>query len=178
MKLPRLARKALSGGMSPMKLGFQIGKVVFFTEKLKYTIGQAEFQFLSRIGREVLRSSNRSMLGVGDKRLKKYWENGGVVPPSKPGKPPRARKGFFKTYNRYGYWAEQHAVVIGPMKLRGGWYDKQTKPGPGLQEKGGASYVPAWKTRAVFPKRPYMGPALDRTMRRVRSGRIRLRLRK
>lgn len=178
MKLPRLATKTLRGGMSPVSLVWQGTKIVFFTEKLKFTIGEAEFQFLERVGREVQRSANRSMLSATDKRLRHYWENGSPVPPARPGKPPRARKGLFKKHMLYGYDPSAHAVVIGPKKLRGGWYDRQTIPGPGLQELGGSSYVPAWKVKRVFPKRPFMGPALERTMRRVRGGRLRFRLRK
>lgn len=163
--------------MSPISLGVQAIKIQFFTGELRYSMQEGEYQFLMRVGREIHRSSNRSMLNVGDKRLKKYWEFGGEVPPAKPGKPPRARKGLLKTQNRYGYWAQEHAVVIGPRLIKGGGYGRQPYPAPGLEEHGGTTYIPTIKKRAHYPARPYMRPAHDRTMARVASGRIKLRLR-
>lgn len=77
------------------------------------------------------------------------------------GSPPHSRLGLLK--NQMFFALEANTVVCGPAKLSG--RRPQSRPAPEVLEVGGS--VTHDGHTAVFVKRPFMKPALDRNIRKI-----------
>lgn len=122
---------------------------------------RARKKSLSKAGAFVSTTARRSI-----KRRKK---------PSWPGQPPHAHSSSEPNLKTilFGWDRANDGVVIGPIELRSRETDRTA---PDLHEHGGSTairrkvrrYVNGTKVtlvkndRAYFPRRPFMGPALDR----------------
>lgn len=155
-----------------MDLTFKAKKFFFDRLKVQAQIGQRRARFLRNAGSYTQRTAQRSMRRVGKKGK-----------PSAPGTPPKwhgdANFSLRKIY--YVYDRLIDGMLVGPIIGN----SKQRPTVPELQEKGGEQLIreklvgnkwvpygrkrprpgqPTRKRRATYPARPYMVPALQKTM--------------
>jgi hypothetical protein len=114
---------------------------------------------LSKFGAYVRSDAKRSIRKAA--QGKKGWSK-----PSKPGTPPRSRIGTLKQHIYFAYEPTKRNVVIGPALLARARTDNLV-----MLEHGGQRQMtlPTYgnqkvTTRAKYPARPFMRPALERNM--------------
>ncbi|HUU96241.1 MAG TPA: hypothetical protein VM487_10910 [Phycisphaerae bacterium] len=140
---------------------FDYGKMFFDSKAVISRVDKATRRVFSRFGAFVRNTARKSIRKVsGKKKL-----------PSRPGQPPKSRKGHLKRFILFGYDAGRRSVVIGPKALG-------SRPqAPEALEYGGKSRVNVWTGKweghgkpERAPKnvhiraRPYMGPAFDKEL--------------
>ncbi len=86
--------------------------------------------------------------------------------PSKPGQPPKSRRGLLKNFIFYGFDLAKRSVVIGPQKI----YGLKGKA-PNVLEYGGNVRNKRNKhiTSSKVSARPYMGPAFRKGKKHLSS---------
>jgi len=135
---------------------------MFFDRKaVTSRVDKATRRVFSRFGSFVRSTARKSIRKVsGKKKL-----------PSKPGQPPKSRKGHLKRFILFGYDADRRSVVIGPKALG------SSPTAPEALEYGGTSRVNVWtgkwlgrgkperaRKNVNIRARPYMGPAFEREL--------------
>lgn len=127
-------------------------KAIFNDQLVASKMQTATAKALKRAGAFVQRTARRSMRKVGKKGL-----------PSRPGKPPKVRRGDIKRHLYFVVDREIQTVVIGPVKLPWG------NDAPKILEHGGPQEWKYYKdgelffTSTVFYRaRPFMAPALEK----------------
>ncbi|MCP4248091.1 MAG: hypothetical protein GY778_13675 [bacterium] len=162
-------------------------KSLFFdSPKVKRAVGDATRRVLSQAGAFIRTTARRSMRKARQMRLSempddqrraykrrarlaKVWGQPRPkkpLAPSKPGEPPRVRKGQIKRLLYFAWDPTRRSVVAGPERFKKG----QT---PHVLEYGGTSTVRrpskyGWEKHRVYVKpRPFMGPALAKERPRL-----------
>lgn len=140
---------------------------------VKKATGNMNRRALSKIGAFIRTRDRSSMKPAGKK---------GKV--SRPGEPPRVRKGQLKKFHYFVYSPDTESVVVGPVLLNGGKRNGQTVPNKiefggtiksELVELSGGLVVPAnsalgrkaggrkFTRTARLEARPHTGPAFEKT---------------
>lgn len=115
-------------------------KTKFDPKKLKRTAKAGSIKSLGHAGAAIRLVARRS--------IKKSKQ------PSTPGSPPNTRKGRIKNAIKYAVSADKQSVVIGP--------DVEVAGTSGKAHEFGGRYK-----REQYDKRPFMGPALEKTKQRL-----------
>lgn len=87
--------------------------------------------------------------------------------PSKPGQPPKSRRGLLKSFIFYGFDLAKRSVVVGPQKIYGlkGKTPSVLEYGGGVRHKSKKGCV----SNAKVSARPYMGPAFEKGKKKLSS---------
>lgn len=109
-----------------------------------------------------LRSFGKYVRRVAKNSIKSAGKKG---TPSKPGQPPKSRKGLLKNFIFYGFDLAKRSVVIGPQKIHG-----LKGKAPNVLEYGGRVKGKSKKghiTSSKVSARPYMGPAFEKSKKKL-----------
>lgn len=118
----------------------------FYNKKVLHLLDKKTHAALGRFGKYVRTVAKNSIKRVGKKAA-----------PSKPGQPPKSRKGLLKNFIFYGFDLAKRSVIIGPQKIYGlkGKAPSVLEYGGTVKSKRGKTHITSSKVSA----RPYMGPA-------------------
>jgi len=180
----RMAVNNTLGGGSAMRVNVNW---FFDRSHVRHVLGRAEKRYLGKAGgtvRKIARNSikkkGKARAAPGRARARERWLHEiQDQPASPPGQPPYTHAGFLRDDILYALDPTDKSVVIGPSKSpwlnelhefggrvqMGVWRRKTTgtkvllKRGP----RNRRAYTMAGRTVAVYPPRPFMGPALDKT---------------
>jgi hypothetical protein len=172
-----------------MRVHFNISKVHFFDRPVIRDFDRKAGKVLSRFGAFV-RTRARSLLNK--KGTKKN-------PTSKPGEPPRKQTGILRQFVFFAYDPSEKSVIIGPAKTNQIFFDQAGKPVrgtvPEVLEYGGQITIletelspgnwqradlrsrrrlaerPSRLRTVNIAARPYMGPAFDAELPKLREWR-------
>lgn len=165
----------------------EIKKVFFDRSQVVSWIGKKQASFLNHAGGYVRRIARNSMKRKGKARKKNTTKlalrEAVELPASAPGSPPNVHSDNEVTSLRniqYGLNATRDGVLVGPLALNGSQGSV-----PGLQERGGSQMIteklvgrqwvptgkraarpgqPTRRRMAKYPARPYMQPALEKSV--------------
>lgn len=142
-------------------VGFQSKQMFFDRQAVIDAVGKANAKNLSKAGAFIRRSARSSL-----RRRKRA---------SVPGSPPsvHSRDPVASLKNIWFVFDPQsRSVIVGPLKLNGPvrLHGSNRTTVPALQELGGVAVISEGPRRrrrerlATYPKRPFMGPALQREL--------------
>lgn len=132
-------------------------------------VGKKVAAAFAQFGRFATRTASRSMRKAGKKKGK-Y---------SRPGEPPRYHNRLLRDHIYFAYDSQRKSVVMGPAKLS----SRSTISNvPEVLEHGGPSKIRRFRKRWIgrtpiitihvdaihVAKRPYMGPAVEKTQQRFK----------
>ena len=121
-------------------------RTFFYNRKVLRLLDKKTHSAFIRFGSFVRTTAKRSIKRVGKKGT-----------PSKPGQPPKSRKGLLKNFIFYGFDLAKRSVVIGPQKIYGlkGQAPSVLEYGGNVKSKSKKGHI----TNSKVSARPYMGPA-------------------
>ena len=128
----------------------------FYNKKVLRLLDKKTHSVFRRFGGYVRTVAKNSIKPVGKKGT-----------PSKPGQPPKSRKGLLKNFIFYGFDLAKRSVIIGPQKIHG-----LKGKAPNVLEYGGNARNKSQKghiTNAKVSARPYMGPAFEKGKKKLSS---------
>lgn len=129
-------------------------RTFFNSKKVLRLLDKKTHAVFARFGKYVRTTAKRSIRPVGKKGT-----------PSKPGSPPKSRKGLLKNFIFYAFDLAKRSVVIGPQKI-GGLKGKT----PSVLEYGGnVKGKRRHSTASKVSARPYMGPAFEKSKKKLSS---------
>lgn len=167
-------KRVIPGAPNPagfVQMTIDQAKTKFFDRYVFDKTRECEFRFLSRVGAWIKQDANRSM---------RHARKGQKASPK--GSPPRSRVGYLKKFN-YSLVDEHNVgVMVGPILLPGSRIAV-----PGVHEHGFTVRRRARKhpkskkfvnRTYVYPKRPFMQPALEKNTKPAVIAKIKDTLRK
>lgn len=128
---------------------FQMGDIVFDEDLIAEAIRRAEARGGRRIGFLTRDAAQRSLVDAPGT--------------SSPGDPPHSHDGTLRRFMLYAWSAASRSVVIGPKLLK-----KKSRDAASALEHGGFSEDTKGRSQRVAA-RPFMRPALERTLARSMS---------
>ena len=131
-------------------------RTFFYNRKVLRLLDRKTHGALKRFGSFVRKTARRSIRPVGKSGK-----------PSKPGQPPKSRRGLLKNFIFYGFDLARRSVVIGPQKI----YGLKGKA-PSVLEYGGNARTKSKRrtiTSSKVSARPYMGPAFKKGKKQLAS---------
>lgn len=129
-------------------------RTFFYSRKVLRLLDKKTHGALKRFGGYVRAVAKNSIRPVGKKGT-----------PSKPGQPPKSRRGLLKRYIFYGFDLAKRSVIIGPQKIHGLKGKTPNVLEYGGNVKGKKRHITSSKVSA----RPYMGPAFREGKKRLAS---------
>ena len=131
-------------------------RTFFYSRKVLRLLDKKTHAGLKRFGSYVRTTARRSIKPVGKSGQ-----------PSKPGQPPKSRRGLLKNFIFYGFDLAKRSVVIGPQKIVGlkGKIPNVLEYGGNIKNKSKHRTVTSSKVSA----RPYMGPAFKKAKKQLSS---------
>jgi len=122
---------------------------MFFDRRaVRRAVDKAQYRVLMRAGQYVRQVAKRSIVRRPG--------------PAPPGHPPHSHVGLLRDQIFYGYDRAAGSVFIGPRVL-------SRHDVPGLLEIGGLTRNRRDARPRYYPPRPYMGPALERSARKIQE---------